>query len=74
MRLRSKTDQAGGPVLAHSDEVFEGHERMLRASPVRSRHIEVRSGRRVHVIDGRGRPGRVPAWQRHVLALGPFDA
>jgi pimeloyl-ACP methyl ester carboxylesterase len=31
--------------------VFEVHERMLAASPARSRHIEVRSGRRVHVIE-----------------------
>jgi pimeloyl-ACP methyl ester carboxylesterase len=38
-------------------EVFEVHERMLGASPTRSRHIEVRSGRRVHVIEaGEGPP------------------
>ena len=57
MTIRSKTDQPGEPVPAHSDEVFEVHERMLGASPARSRHIEVRSGRRVHVIEaGEGPP------------------
>jgi pimeloyl-ACP methyl ester carboxylesterase len=45
------------PAPAHSDEVLEVHERMLGASPARSRHIEVRSGRRVHVIEaGEGPP------------------
>lgn len=57
MRLRSKTEQSCGPVSAHSDEVFEIHERMLGASPARGRHIEVRSGRNVHVIEaGEGPP------------------
>jgi pimeloyl-ACP methyl ester carboxylesterase len=57
MTIRFKTDQPGEPALAHSDEVFEIHERMLGASPARSRHIEVRSGRRVHVIEaGEGPP------------------
>jgi pimeloyl-ACP methyl ester carboxylesterase len=38
-------------------EVLEVHERMLGASPTRRRHIEVRSGRRVHVIEaGEGPP------------------
>jgi pimeloyl-ACP methyl ester carboxylesterase len=47
----------GDPVLAHSDAVVEVHERILDASPARSRHIEVRSGRRVHVIEaGQGPP------------------
>jgi len=57
MSIRSKTGQPGEPVTAHSDEVFEVHERMLGASPARSRHVEVRSGRRVHVIEaGEGPP------------------
>jgi len=57
MTIRSKTDQPGEPVPAHSDEVLEVHERILGASSGRSRHIEVRSGRRVHVIEaGEGPP------------------
>lgn len=57
MTIRSKTDQPGEPVPSHSDEVFDVHERILGASPARSRHIEVRSGRRVHVIEaGEGPP------------------
>ncbi|HZD69160.1 MAG TPA: alpha/beta hydrolase [Actinomycetes bacterium] len=48
-------DRSSGP--AHSDVMVEVHERMLAASPVRSRRIEVRSGRRVHVIEaGQGPP------------------
>jgi pimeloyl-ACP methyl ester carboxylesterase len=44
-------------VPAHSDEVLRIHERILGASPVRSEHIRVRSGRRVHVIEaGQGPP------------------
>jgi pimeloyl-ACP methyl ester carboxylesterase len=44
-------------VSAHSDEVLEMHERMLGASVGRSRHIKVRSGRCVHVIEaGEGPP------------------
>ena len=45
------TDRAGSPVPAHSDEVLEVHERVLGSSPARSRYIEVRSGRRVHVVE-----------------------
>jgi len=57
MRIRSKTGQPGEPVPAHSDEMVEAHARMLGASPAGSRHIEVRSGRRVHVIEaGEGPP------------------
>ncbi len=57
MTIWSNTDQPGGPVSAHSDEVFEVHERILGAYPARSRHIQVRSGRRVHVIEaGEGPP------------------
>jgi pimeloyl-ACP methyl ester carboxylesterase len=57
MTIGSMTDQPGEPIPAHSDEVLEVHERMLGASPARSRHIEVRSGRRVHVIEaGEGPP------------------
>jgi pimeloyl-ACP methyl ester carboxylesterase len=49
--------QARDPISAHSDEVFAIHERMLGASPAGSRHIDLRSGRRVHVIEaGEGPP------------------
>ena len=42
---------------AHSDEVVGVHERMLGASAAQGRHIEVRSGRGVHVIEvGEGPP------------------
>lgn len=51
--IRSRTDQA----TPHSQAVLEVHERILGASPVRSRHAELRSGRRVHVIEaGQGPP------------------
>jgi pimeloyl-ACP methyl ester carboxylesterase len=57
MTIRSKPDQAGEPVPAHSDEVLALHERILRSSPARSRYIQVNSGRRVHVIEaGEGPP------------------
>jgi pimeloyl-ACP methyl ester carboxylesterase len=57
MTIRSKTYQSGEPVPAHSDEVLEVHERILGALAARSRHIEVRSCRRVHVIEaGEGPP------------------
>jgi pimeloyl-ACP methyl ester carboxylesterase len=57
MTIRSKTDQHGEPVPGHSDEVVAVHQRILGASPARSRHIKVRSGRRVHVIEaGEGPP------------------
>ena len=51
MTTRPNTRQPGGPVLAHSAEIFEVHRRVLGASGARGRHIEVRSGRRVHVIE-----------------------
>jgi pimeloyl-ACP methyl ester carboxylesterase len=45
------------PVPAHSEEVLEAHERMLGTSPARSRSIETRSGRRVHIVEvGEGPP------------------
>jgi pimeloyl-ACP methyl ester carboxylesterase len=57
MTIRSKTDQPGEPVPGHSEEVVAVHQRILGASPARSRQIEVRSGRRVHVIEaGAGPP------------------
>jgi pimeloyl-ACP methyl ester carboxylesterase len=57
MTIGSKTEQPGEPVPAHSDEVVAVHQRILGASPTRSRHIQVRSGRRVHVIEaGQGPP------------------
>jgi pimeloyl-ACP methyl ester carboxylesterase len=57
MTIRSTTAQPGELAPAHSDEVLDVHERMLGASPARHRHIEVRSGRRVHVIEvGEGPP------------------
>ena len=40
-----------------SDELLEVHGRMLGASGVRGRHVELRSGRRVHVVEtGEGPP------------------
>jgi pimeloyl-ACP methyl ester carboxylesterase len=57
MRIRSRTDQAGEPVPAHPEYVLEAHDRMLGASPAGSRSIDMRSGRRVHVIEvGEGPP------------------
>jgi pimeloyl-ACP methyl ester carboxylesterase len=57
MTIPSETGKPREPVPAHSDEVLEVHERILGASAARSRHIEVRSGRRVHVIEaGEGPP------------------
>jgi pimeloyl-ACP methyl ester carboxylesterase len=57
MMLRSKTDRLGEPAGAHSNDVREVHERMLGASRARGRHIEVRSGQGVHVIEaGEGPP------------------
>jgi hypothetical protein len=55
--VQFETVIGGEPVPAHSDAVVEVHERILGASPARSRHIQVRSGRRVHVIEaGEGPP------------------
>jgi pimeloyl-ACP methyl ester carboxylesterase len=46
-----------GPVLAHSEEVHEAYERMLGASPARSWSIDMRSGRRVYIVEvGEGPP------------------
>jgi len=57
MTIWSKKDQPGEPGSAHPDEVFRIHDRIVGASSARSRHIEVRSGRRVHVIEaGEGPP------------------
>jgi pimeloyl-ACP methyl ester carboxylesterase len=57
IKIQSNTDQPGGPVPAHPDEMFEVHERILAKYPADSRHIRVRSGRRVHVIEsGNGPP------------------
>jgi pimeloyl-ACP methyl ester carboxylesterase len=51
MRIRSKSDQPGDAIRAHSNEVFEVHERMLAGARAESRYIELRSGRRIHVIE-----------------------
>ncbi len=57
MRNRSKTSQAGKPARAHSDEVLDVHRQMIGASAAEGRMIEVRRGRRVHVIEaGDGSP------------------
>lgn len=57
MSIWSKTDHSDEPGPGHSDEVLDVHERILGASPARSRYIEVSSGRRVHVIEaGEGSP------------------
>ena len=58
--LMTSRPEAGGLgpwVPEPSDRVVEAHERMLRASAVRSRFIETRSGGRVHVLEaGEGPP------------------
>ena len=57
MKSRSETGRLGPWVPAPSDRVIEAHERMLRASAVRSRFIETGSGGRVHVLEvGEGPP------------------
>ena len=56
MALRSQRDQLGEPVPVHSDEVFAVYGRALRTSRARSRSIQVRSGRRVHVVETREGP------------------
>jgi pimeloyl-ACP methyl ester carboxylesterase len=57
MPVLSRTDQRRDPVPAHSGDCFEIHERMLGPSPAGSRYIDLRSGRRVHVIEvGEGPP------------------
>jgi pimeloyl-ACP methyl ester carboxylesterase len=57
MTSRPETDQRRARVRLRSSKVIEVHERMLRASVARSRFIEIRSGRRVHVVEaGEGLP------------------
>ena len=54
---RPETDRLGARVPVRSDKVIEVHERMLRTSAARSRFLEIRSGRRVHVLEaGEGPP------------------
>jgi pimeloyl-ACP methyl ester carboxylesterase len=54
---RPETGGLGAWVAARSAKVVEAHERMLRASTVRSRFIETRSGGSVHVLEaGEGSP------------------
>lgn len=53
----SETDQRGARMPVRSSNLIEVHERMLRASAARSRFIEIRSDRRVHVLEaGEGPP------------------
>lgn len=57
MTSRPETDQPRAQVPVRSSKVMDIHERMLRASLARSRFIEIRSGRRVHVLEaGEGPP------------------
>jgi pimeloyl-ACP methyl ester carboxylesterase len=57
MVIRSGRDLRGQQAPSHAREVLEAHERMLDASPAHGRHIEVRSGKRVQVIEaGEGPP------------------
>jgi pimeloyl-ACP methyl ester carboxylesterase len=57
MTSRPETDQRRARVPVRSSKVIDIHERMLRASVARSRFIEIRSGRRVHVLEaGEGPP------------------
>ena len=51
MTIRWKSDQRGDGGRAHSNEVFEVHERMLAGARANSRYIELRGGRRIHVIE-----------------------
>jgi pimeloyl-ACP methyl ester carboxylesterase len=54
---RSNLNLAGTPELTHPEAVLAVHERMLRSSSAKGRHIEVGSGRRIHVIEkGDGSP------------------
>jgi hypothetical protein len=46
MTIRSESGEAGDAIRAHSNEVFEIHERMLAGAQANSRYIELRSGRR----------------------------
>jgi pimeloyl-ACP methyl ester carboxylesterase len=57
MTMRAIADRRGEHAAGHPDEVREVHERLVHASQVASRQIEVRSGRRVHIIEaGEGPP------------------
>ena len=51
MAVRSQAGRPGARVRAHSAAVFEVHERMLGAFRASGRHVEVSSGRGVHVIE-----------------------
>lgn len=51
MTSRSETDRRAARIPVRSNRMIEVHERMLRASAARSRFIEIRSGRRVHVLE-----------------------
>lgn len=51
------TEQRRARLPVRSSRVIDVHERMLRASVARSRFLETRLGRRVHVLEaGEGRP------------------
>ena len=57
MKGRSNTSQTGQAGRARPDEVLDIHRRMLGASTADGRTIELRCGRRVHVIEaGEGTP------------------
>lgn len=57
MTTRQETDQRRAQLPVRSSKVVDVHERMLRGSIARSRFIEIRSGRRVHVLEaGEGPP------------------
>jgi pimeloyl-ACP methyl ester carboxylesterase len=51
MTIRSESSEAGHVIRAHSNEVFEIHERMLAGAQANRRYIELRSGRRIHAIE-----------------------
>jgi hypothetical protein len=57
MTSSPETAQRDARIPVRSNKVVEAHERMLRASTVRSRFIETRSGGSVHVLEaGEGPP------------------
>src|SRR6266545_1627097 len=51
MSMQTKSDQPGEPVAPRADGVCDAYKRMLRASPAKSRYIDVRAGRHVHLIE-----------------------